>query len=137
MFARAYFNKSSKEYYNASNNQNTIYISNDNISMLNNEGLNLYNSIQQKINSNNFTNKITSYILMYTESGMWINDINSAYYDITRASVELHTFNNIKIYGMNKDKNEPILSSIVIMYGLTWCYTTSGSLYKLENNMIL
>lgn len=136
MFARALLNKSSKEYYNASNYQHTIHIQNNNTSILNNEGLSLYNNIQEKINANNFNNTIIDYMVMHTESGMWINDNNSNHYDITRAIAELNTLNNVKIYGMNKEKNEPILTSTIIMYSELWCYTLSGSLYKLENNII-
>ena len=137
MFARALLNKSGKEYYNASNYQYSIHIQNNNINMLNSEGIILYNNIQKKINANNFTDTIINYMVMHTESGMWINDNNSDYYDITRAIAELNTSNNVKIYGMNKEKNEPILTSTVIMYSESWCYTLSGSLYKLENIIVL
>lgn len=134
MIAKSYLDKSSKEYYMASNKQITIKIQDEsNLSMLNGEGVKLFNNIKEKIKNNKFTNAIKDYIIMHTPSGMWINDLDSKYYDSSDIGASLNSFDNIKIYGVINKTQNVIMTSNVIMYSSTWCYTSGGHLYKLIN----
>jgi len=137
MIAKTYLNKLSKEYYRASNRQVTINIPDENnLPMLNSDGIKLFNSIKEKIDNNQFTNIIIDYILMPFPSGMWINDTNSIHCEDPKINATLNSFDNIKIYGVIKKTRKIIITSNVIMYGLTWCYTSGDHLYKLENKFI-
>lgn len=136
MNAKKYLNEPSKEYYLTSNGQKTIYLSEpNNPNMLNANGIKIYNEIQDKIKNNQYNETITNYAIMPSPSGMWINDANSDYYDPRQPTAVLNTFNNVVIYGVKKGTHEVILTSIIQMYSSEWCYTLSGSLYKLENDI--
>ena len=134
MIAKSYLDKSSKEYYMASTRQITIKIQDENnFSMLNSDGLKLLNNIKEKIKNNKFTNTIIDYIIMHTPSGMWINDLDSIYCDNSDIKASLHSFDNVKIYGIINKTQNVIMTSNIIMYSSTWCYTSGGHLYKLVN----
>lgn len=137
MSARVYLNKDSKEYYLASNHQITIFISDDtNPHMLNQKGMELFDRIKVRLNNYDFTQIIIDYYPLLIASGMWINDFSSKYCtDNIKASI--NSFNNVRIYGLIKNTQDVIITSEVIMYSDSWCYTSGNHLYKLENKLTL
>lgn len=136
--AKVCLNKDSKEYYMASNHQVTIFIPDESKpDMLSQEGVKLFEVIKSKITNGEFSKVIVDYLPLYTESGMWINDIKSKYYVDNKDKIvaSLHSFDNVKIYGIVKDTQDIIVTSEVLMYTTNWCYTTGEKLYKLENKL--
>lgn len=136
--AKVYLDKDSREYYLASNHQVTIFIPDENKSdILSKEGILLLNFIKSKITNNEFLKIIVDYLPLYTESGMWINDVKSKYYVDNKDNIvaSLNSFNNVKIYGIIKNTQEIIVTSEVLMYSNDWCYTVGDNLYKLENKL--
>jgi hypothetical protein len=122
----------SKAYYLLANDQWTLPIDN-----LTHDGTKIYNMLDTNFNSLAH-GTIINHEHIITNSGIWIANKESVYYNESDCGVALHTWNNISIRGeilddtpQNSNDNY-IITSPVIFYGNDWCVTNTGSIYLLK-----
>jgi len=138
--SHAYVKTDTESYYGLCSEQVTIPKDENNSyeSILNEEGLREFNRVQELVANNAFKNTFVKYRLARGNSGTWFNDKTSSFYKPEYYSA-LNTFSNVLIEGVLQDMSDEEISSDkvlttspVIFYTDNWCYTRSGSLYKLE-----
>ncbi len=130
------------------------------VEILNYIGQKLYEFVLEKVAKNEFTDELTDYVMTYENSGMWHANEMSEYFDPSNEMKGcLNSFNNRHITGFSKKNNNMMTTSacIFIMNGgenggvndeendeendgvndrdIKWCFTKSGSLYKLTSTL--
>lgn len=142
--AHSWLNSDTKEYYFLSVSQYTLYPIEDYVSSLNVKGKLLYEYVKEQANNNNYKTEIVEYYLERENSGGWFCDPTSKFYNTENKLTDdpniqgiFNTLNNIVIVGI-LSTGQPISTSCCVFICNEWCYTSSGSLYKLgkriENN---
>ena len=99
--------------------------------ILNKEGLKIYEKICEKIKKKEFKDEISIKEIYTHQSGTWCADEESPFYNKNDNKMILNTYNNCSFIGVLKEKE--IITSTILMYNIdeNWCFTISGSLYKL------
>jgi len=108
--------------------------------ILNHTGVKLYTFVLDKILKNEFVDEFTEFCVTTSNSGMWHADESSGYFDpAEHIRGCLNTFQNQRIQGISKAKNKVLTTSVCIFIAnkeqVKWCFTKSGSLYKLGTEM--
>lgn len=150
----------SQEYYMFSSFQKTIIPINNESEridtsssslekILSDKGLIIYEHAKTLADMNDFKDEFIEYRFDRSNSGSWFGDENSFWYDKqtmyekgTKGS--FNTWNNINIIGKTKHSGEKFVTTspcVFIIHECNeeegneekgWCYTFSGSLYKLS-----
>lgn len=121
----------------------------DTISLIDQNNLtNINNIIDQNIINefnnisklNNYKNTFNKYSIQSVRTSIWKANSLHPYFEIYNINspplIHLNTFNNIVILGDTID-GKKITTNIVKYITDDWCYTISGSLYKLNNKVPL
>lgn len=128
-----------KEMYETCELQHTVYSIDGNklSSILNDAGVQLYATVLVKVNNQEFKDTISDYRLIERHSGMWVADQNSPFHDTSEEGCNgcLNSWNNRAIHGYLTSMSKYVTTSPCIFITQDWCYTTSGSLYRLENKI--
>lgn len=137
--------KGTREFYEACEMQYTLpidtHMTNDIRDILNEKGLALYNDVLEKVNRKEFKDTYSKYFVDSYNSGMWHANKDSPFFDQAENVVCcLNTFRNRKIQGLNQRVNKVFTTSCCIFYKDStdddgWCYTASGSLYRLQEKI--
>lgn len=128
-----YVDKDSKEFYSLAADQVTIPKRKGSYDLvLSTEGILKFRELSCRAINGPFTDTIQQYYLATDNSGPWFADKSSPHY-VHGSGGCLNSWNNVRITGwryLNGIKT-PISTSCVLFYTDTWCYTKSGSFYKL------
>lgn len=134
-FAYELLKEDTEERYNACEAQYTIILEKDNRleDVLNEQGLRLYLAVLRKVEAQEFKNVLVPYAVEFGHSGMWHCNKKSPFFDAKEGVCAfLNTFRNKLVVGYVKEMNKILSTSACIFVTEEWCYTRSGSLYKLE-----
>lgn len=134
--AKELLKPNTKEMYETCEWQHTVWpLDGHGLSdVLNDDGVTLYAKVLVKVNQHQFKDTISDYQIDYKHSGMWVADKSSPFHDESeQCNGCLNSFNNKAIVGISKTHSKYITTSPCIFITPNWCYTKSGSLYKLEN----
>lgn len=129
--AAKYIKKNTREYYLLASHQYTITPLNKLEDILNEEGENLYNQARKRYERGEYKDTITEYRAIYDNSGSWVSNPESPFYDKKEIGGSFNSFQNLKICGITESTGGPITTSPAIFITPEWCLTSSGSLYKL------
>ena len=143
-FAERYLKKDTFEYYLVANQQYSIYPVEWNNTVpklediLNKDGLRLLIYVQMNVAKNNFKDTILNFNVDPSQSGRWYDTPESSYssfYNKGNIGCTLNSWKNMVITGKSEASNERITTSpcIFINQDEGWCFTLSGSLYRLKN----
>lgn len=126
--------KCTQQYYELASLQTTIHTNGDysNLSPL---GKAEMEKIQERVDAGDITDVITDYYLMPAYSGMWVADQDSPFK--TECIACMNTHNNMRAVGwcvINGTRHQKMTSTI-IYYTNRWCYTQSGNIYLLVNQI--
>lgn len=141
MFAFNLLEPTTKEMYGCCESQYTILLCEGNTleDVLNKRGMELLQKVREKVKLSQFKDTISSYTVINSRCGMWVANKQSKYYDPSEG-IEgyLCGWNNRKISGQSKHQGGIITSTCIFIDesgtdGCKWCYTYSGSLYKIQN----
>ena len=138
--AHSFIRQDSEEYYFLSDGQYSLFPFSRYESVLNEEGKELLDRVRRMVKEMSFKNEIHPYSRISEHSGGWRSDQLSPHYGkphpntVPNDNIQgiWNTWNNVCIQGVASD-NKPITTSacIFIFEDEGWCYTASGSLYKL------
>lgn len=149
-FAHQYVKPDTKEYYYITSDQITIPYNSLNESyetILSEKGLELLQNIKEKVEKGEFKDTFVKYRVDLENSGSWFGNASSPFYNPTDCKGCLNSWGNIVIRGYTQELldnlhgNNPSYSDLtmktspVVFYTNQWCYTKSGSLYKLEEKI--
>jgi hypothetical protein len=134
--AAKYMTPDTKEYYYLALNQYTIspFDIDENLDLLNTVGLELYYETLKRLSFEKFKGVFTKYFLERTNSGLWVNNVSSPFYNPEECNAILNSFNNFSINGF-LESGERISTSSVIFLTSEWCLTRTGSIYKLNGQV--
>lgn len=130
------------EHYHFSLGQYTLYPTDKFVPLLTDKGKSLLESVQKKVQNKEYKGEIVEYKLNWDRSGSWFAKPESEFYGTARTPGSdpnlkgcYNCRDNITITGRTTD-GKPITTSCCVFICDTegqenWCYTLSGSLYKL------
>jgi len=146
--AHTWVNPDTHEHYHFSLGQYTLYPTDKYLPLLTDKGKQLYETVMTKVRNGEYKGEIVEYSLNWDRSGPWFAKPESRFYGTAKTPDSDSTIqgcyncrDNITITGKTAD-GKPITTSCCIFIcdqegqeGQTsqanWCYTLSGSLYKL------
>lgn len=122
-----------KEYFTMADSQITIPSFPLNIDILTDYGKQRFANVQQLVRDSPPKQIFQQYALMQSPSGIWCANEKSPWYN--GQPHELNSDRNIVIHGLyyapNSEKKSFMATSPVIFVTQDWCYTHSGSIYRL------
>lgn len=135
------YERNSIEWYYSGSNQSFINVKS--LGALNEKGRKLYDDVLLKVQNQDYKNEFVKFYTQRELSGSWYADPTSTFYDITNKnnpmtdqesiSGLINTWNNVCVIGTVAN-GESLTTSPCIFISDKWCYTSSGSLYKLGTN---
>ena len=132
--AKYYLKPDSVEYFYADSLQITVPCKN--LDVLNENGISFYESILKKFLEGKIKDTVSNVEIKPERSGFWSVNKDHPFYDTYKKDTEcegtLCSWNN-KVAKFTNSEGIELICSIIIMHTPSWIYTSSGSLYKIDN----
>lgn len=140
-FARELLTPGTKEMYNCCEWQYSIILCPGSTfeDVLNTRGMKMLRRAREMVKANQFNDTIYEYHTLFEASGLWTADQQSQYHS-GKITASLCSLNNICVSGTSgkeHDAKKNVISTsacVFINEQEGWCYTQSGSLYKINKN---
>jgi hypothetical protein len=131
--AKELLKPNTREIYEACEWQYTILPLDENklSDILNDYGVKFYANVMLSVNAKEFKDTIYNPQFANKHSGMWIADKSSPYHKDDECLGCLNSWTNVVVSGRSEVHDKDIVTSPCIFITSDWCYTRSGSLYKL------
>ena len=130
----SYVKDTSKFYFQSTSGQRTIYSTEDEKleEILNKEGIELYQKVLKKVENEEYKDTLQSLNIIHQNPGIWVPNESSPHYNPKEHQRHYSDLSNLVVMGFAINKGSNITTSTLIFLTNDWCYTFSGSLYKLE-----
>jgi hypothetical protein len=140
---RDWIDPEAAEWYFSSSSQ--CYMDKKALQVMNEKGKRKYEEVLALVRDKKFKNEFVTYRIDHERSGSWYANPMSKFFNMDHPMAEkgtlgmMNTWNNIVIAGTLLNGEKVVSSPCVFMSDDTtdndnavkWCYTSSGSLYKL------
>ena len=124
-----------EEYYRCCSEQVTMHprYSQSLDEILNDAGKELYQKIKEKANNTIPKKEFEMYCIIPVRSGSWFSDQTSKYHGGVKAT--FNSFENLAVWGKSENDYYQTSPCFFINVNEGWCYTKSGSFYKLKSEL--
>ncbi len=99
---------------------------------LNEDGMKIFQEAQDRYNQGETKDTISNVGLRFVRAGMWVADKESKYFKPDGIGGIMCSWKNVIVIGKRESDSVDIQTSVVVFLTSEWCYTVSGSIYKLQ-----